>query len=61
MDVILKTFLFSFTLIVGKTVHGTSEFMCTSGSIINIDSVCNGKADCEDASDENKDLCYKFL
>lgn len=59
---VLKFLFFSqyFWFIVCRT-STSLKFLCNSGTPLNFDLVCNGRADCADSSDENKGICFNIL
>lgn len=36
-------------------------FVCKTGGVLNFDRVCDGRLDCNDGSDEIKELCYRTV
>lgn len=50
-QILLFIFLFS----------ADAKFICKSGENLTLEVVCNGRIDCEDASDERKELCLHSI
>lgn len=38
-----------------------AQFVCSSGGLLGIRRICDGRTDCYDGSDENQELCYRLL